>query len=326
VAGTAGCSSGGSGSSGLGTALARVSDTANNRGVIYYDNTAELVSLVGNSLGAGSKGYGQLRGLGASGLVSLLSTLPGDTGINVLGENYAISAGGSPPSSVTLIAGGQDASLVTGRMTKLGWKKDSDGTLIGPSALAAPGNGAEYAPFMAKVQTENSDVLFGGSSADLSQVGSPSGTTLAGDAGINALAACLGNVVAATMYGGPQAAITAAPTEVAVGISQPASATATPHAVVCVSWPSQAAAGTYASNLRKALSTGLSLQLDQPFSAILPHATVTSVGGSAHVIEWQADPSNVQTVFEMLNSDSLPALPDCAKMTAAQAAQAIGCG
>jgi hypothetical protein len=79
VAVIAGCSSGGSGSSGLETALARVSDTANNRDAIYYDNTAQLVSLVGSSLGAESKGYGQLRGMGALSLLSYLSTLPGDT-------------------------------------------------------------------------------------------------------------------------------------------------------------------------------------------------------------------------------------------------------
>ena len=97
VAVTAGCSGGGSGSSGLETALARVSDTANNRGAIYYDNTAELVSLAGSSLSAESDGYGQLRGMGAPSLLSLISTLPGDTGINLLDENYAISAGARWP-------------------------------------------------------------------------------------------------------------------------------------------------------------------------------------------------------------------------------------
>ena len=226
---------------------------------------------------------------------------------------------------MTLIAGGQDASLVTARMIKLGWKKDAGGILTGPPPLTAPGNAAAYAISMAKVQAENSDVLLGGSSASLTQAGSPTGTTLAADAGINALAGCLGNVVAAAMFGGPDALITAAPTEVAVGISQPASATATPRAVVCVSWPSQAAADTYASNVRKALSAGLSPQLNERFAAILAHATVTSVGGDAHVVEWQADPSNVETVFTMVNTGSLPALPDCSKMTPAEKAQIIGC-
>jgi hypothetical protein len=306
--------------------LARVSDTASNRDIIYYDNTAELVSLAGKSLNVKPTGYGQLRGMGASSIVSFVATMPSDTGINLFAENYAITAGQNPSVSVTLIAGGQNASVVTGRMIKLGWKKDADGMLIGPSPGTAPGDGAEYALTMVKVEAENSDVLVGGSGANLSQVGSPSGTTLADDPDISALAGCLGNVVAATMYSGSDASITAAPTEVAVGIRQPASATATPHAVVCVSWPSQAAADAYASNVRKALSTGFSFQYDVRFSAILPHGTVTAVGGDARVVEWQAEPSNVETVFNMLNSDALPALPDCSKMTAAQAAEIIGCG
>ncbi len=326
VAAVAGCSSGGgSGSSGLDTALGRVSDTASNRAIIYYDNTAELVSLVGKSLSAESTGYGQLRGMGASSLVSFIYTMASDTGINLFDENYAITAGQNPSVAVTLIAGGQDASLVTGRMIKLGWKKDPDGTLTGPSPTAASGDGGQYALSLVKVQAENSDVLVGGPDANLSQIGSPSGTTLADDPDISALAGCLGNVVAATMYSGPSGSITADPTEVAVGITQPASAKATPHAVVCVSWPSQAAADTYASNVRKALSTGLSPVYDRRFSAYLPHATVTSVGGDAHVVEWQADPADVETVFNMLNSSALPALPDCSKISRALAAQTIGC-
>jgi hypothetical protein len=306
--------------------LARVSDTASNRDIIYYDNTAALVGLAGSSLAAESTGYGQLRGMGAANLVSFTSTMQSDTGINLFAENYAISAGRNPSVFVTLIAGGQNASLVTGRMIKLGWKKDADGTLAAPSPQAARGYGAEYTLNMVKVEAENSDVLVGGSGANLSQIGSPSGPTLAGDPVISALAGCLGNVVAAAMYSGQGASITAAPTEVAVGIGQPASATATPHAVVCVSWPSRAAADTYASNVRKALSTGLSPEYNERFSAILPHATVTSVGGDAHVVEWQADPSNVETVFNMLNSDGLPALPNCSRLTSVQAAQVIGCG
>ena len=50
--------------------------------------------------------------MGASSLQSFVSTLPCDTGIDLFDENYAISAG-SMPATVTLVACGQDASLVT---------------------------------------------------------------------------------------------------------------------------------------------------------------------------------------------------------------------
>lgn len=329
VAAAAGCSTGGTAGggaaagNGLAAALARVSDTANNRSAIYYDNTAELVTLTGKSLKAETNGYAQLRGQGAIVLLSTLAFLTDDTGIKLFDENYAISAG-SPPASLMLIAGGQDTSLVTGRLVKEGWKKDADGTLAGPAPAAAGGSTGQYAQFMKQVRVANSDLLAGGSTADLSQLGSPPGKTLAADPGISALADCLGNVVAATIYGGTS--ITAAPTEVAVGISQPASASARPHAVVCVSWPSQAAAGAYASNVRKALATGLSPATTGRFSALLPQATVTSVGGSAHVVKWQADTSAVSTVFQMQDDDALPALQDCSVLKPAQKAQVIGCG
>ena len=325
---SAGCSGGGPGSGGTGleAALARVSDSANNQSSIYYDNTAELVSLVGKSLSAEAKGYGELRGNGAPNLVSSMGTLPSDTGINLFDESYAITAG-EPPASVTLVANGQDGSLVTGKMTKLGWKKGDGGTLAGPplNTASLDTETGLYAISMRKVQTPNSDVVVGGASADLSQIGSPSGSTLADNPGIKALAGCLGNAVAATIYGGRIAGIKAAPTEVAVGISQPAKATAAPHAVVCVSWPSQAAADTYEANVRKVLATGLSLRTEERYSALLRNATVTNVGGDSHIVEWQADPSTPETVFQMQVSNDLPALPSCAKMTQAQAAQIIGC-
>lgn len=322
VAVVTGCSSGGPAGTQLETALARVSDTANTRAAIYYDNTSELVSLAGKSLSAERTGYGELLGMGATNILEFMATLPGDTGINLFNESYSITAG-NPPDEVTLIAGGQDASQVTSRLTKIGYKKAADGTLTAPP-LTSSGTGSTYSFSIAKARAVNSDVLIGTSAADLSQVGSPQGTTLADDPDIKALAACLGNVVAATFVNG--SGVTAAPTEVAMGISQPASATATPHAVVCVSWPTQAAADTYAANVRKALATGLSPALDRRFSALLPHATVTNVGGDAHVVEWQADPSSVETVFSMLENIALPALPDCAKMTPAEKAQIIGCG
>jgi hypothetical protein len=178
---------------------------------------------------------------------------------------------------------------------------------------------------MRKVQAANSDVLIGGASADLGQIGSPSGSTLADDPGIKALAGCLGDVVAATIFGGRYAGVKAAPAEVAVGISQPASTTVAPHAVACVSWPNQTAADAYAANVRKVLATGLSLRWDERYSSLLRHATVTDVGGDAHVVEWQADPSTVETVFQMQLTGDLPALPNCAKMTEAEAARIIGC-
>jgi hypothetical protein len=300
---SAGCSGGGTSGSGLETALARIQDTPANQEAIDYDNTAELVSLVGKNPGADTKGFAPLRGMGAAYL--LPSVVSHDTGLNMFAESYAITVGSLP--LLTLIAGGQDAAGVTGKMTKLGWKKGADGTLTAPSEVSAGGFGGagQWASLMVKVHAVDSDVLIGGggsTSADLGQIGAPSGPTLADDPIIKGLAGCLGNVVAATIS-------RPAGARAAVGIAAPPSATAVPHAEVCVSWPDQAAADAYAAKARKYLT----------------HASVTNVGGDTHVIKWEADSPNVQTVFNMMLSFELPGPPNCAKLTPAAAERVIGC-
>ena len=127
-----GCSSGsgGSGGTSLDAALSQVASTSSTRSQIAYDNTAELVRLSGTSP-ATTKGFAVLRGLGASSLAPYLALLASDTGINLLKEDYAITAG-NPPQMVTLLHGGQSGSLVTSRLSKLGWKSNG-GTLTGPS-------------------------------------------------------------------------------------------------------------------------------------------------------------------------------------------------
>jgi hypothetical protein len=178
---------------------------------------------------------------------------------------------------------------------------------------------------MQRVQAENSDVLIGGQNANLGQLGSPSGKTLGNDSGVETLAGCLGNVVAAVMSTGGDAGITSAPMELAVGISQPASASATPQMVACVSWQTQLRASGYEANLNKALATGMSPATEQPYSTLLRDPKVTSVGGPMNIVKWQADPSSVSLLLEMVESENLPALPNCGHMTQAQAQQVTGC-
>jgi hypothetical protein len=317
-----GCSGSGSGGTGLQTALARVADTAGNRSQITYDNTAELVRLAGSDP-ASTKGFALLRGLGVPAIASTGYVLPGDAGFNLYAEDYSISAG-TLPRTLSLMAGGQNGSQITSHLTSLGWKR-SGGKLVGPPPLAANSDATQLAEMASQVLPAGSDVVFGSAGADLSQIGSPQGATLASDPGISALAQCLGNVVAAELISGGYLG-GAKPAAIAVGISQPASGTATPRAVVCVNWPSQAAAARYATAVRRALSSGFSLDLDTPYSALVKDATVTAIGGGQNTVQWQADtPQSAQTVLQMVDDIGLPALQDCAKLTALQAAEIPGC-
>lgn len=314
-----GCSggSGGSGNTSLESALLRVADTASTRTQIYYDNTAELVRLAGKSP-VSRKGFADLRGWGVP-TAGLAFTNPG---FDLYSEDYGISAG-AQPQSLSLMAGGQSSAQIDSHLTGLGWKR-SGGRLVGPPPLKAGQDAGVLALNMAQVQPAGSDLVFGGPRASLSQIGSPKGATLAGDPAIGALAQCLGNVVAAYLqsggYPGGQK-----PAALALGVSQPASDTATPHAVVCVSWSTQAAAAHFATVLRNALS-GRSSATNESYSALLKHATVTNVGGSHNVVEWQADtPRDAMTVFRMIEDVDLPGLPDCSRLTPLQRAAVTGC-
>jgi hypothetical protein len=317
------CGSGGSGGgTGLTAALSRVADTSNTRSQIYYDDTAALVELAGKRL-AGT-GYAPLRGLGAGGLQSAIPELQSQADINVFDEQYAISTG-TPPAVVGVLAGGQNAAQVTKDLTKQGWKRHGSQLVMLPLNLSNSLAGAT-AGTIARVQPSGSDVIYGMQAASLSQAGSPPGKTLAQNPLISALANCLGHVVAAGIFsnytGPPQK-----PAAVAVGVTSPASNASVPHAVACVAWPSSGAASRYAANLRKALSGGSSLTLNERWSALLSHASVTSIGGSQNVVEWQAQtPGSALAVFNMIDREDLPALPDCTHVPPAAQAHIIGCG
>ena len=313
----AGCASGASAASGSGgsaapggdsltSALAHVADSANNRGQVSYDDTSALVRLTGPTPDY-SKDFGVLLGWGASSITPMISQLSDDTGIELLKENFAISAG-EPPATLTLLDGGQDASLVTSRMTRLGWKQDG-ATLVGQAlSSGSPGDASSYSLSMHNVRASGADVAFGGFGANLAQIGSPSGPTLASDPLVSAVAACLGDVVAAQINVGTPSGATV-PDAIAVGVRTPASNTATPQAVTCTAWPTQAAATRYASAVRTALASGTSAETKQPYSALLKNPTVTSLGGSQHVVQWQADtPGRANLIFQMIEDNDLPPL------------------
>jgi hypothetical protein len=326
LAGALGNCSSGSGQiagTSLQAALSHVADTPGNRASISYDDTSALVRLAGSGLGT-TKGFALLRGWGAPSLTQLMVILTSDTGIDVFSEDYAISAG-NPPQMLTLVHGGQDASLVTSRLAKLGWKQNG-GTLTGPAFPAGGSGGASnYSLQMHVVQASGSDVTVGQSGANLSQIGSPSGSTLASDPLIAALASCLGDVFAAQVQvGGGLGGRN--PVAVAVGVAAPASNSATPHAVACVAWPGQSGAAQYAADVRKALSGGESLATNRPFSALLSNTSVTSIGGSQNIVQWQGDtPGRADLIFQMYLDRDLPGLPYCARLPAAARTRVIGC-
>jgi hypothetical protein len=305
----AACGSGGGGASGGGSgleaALSRLADTSNSRALITYDDTAALVKLTGNII-SGS-GYAPLIGNGVGELMADASIVQSLAGINLLGEQYGISAG-QAPATVGVVAGGQNAALVTRKLVAQGWKRQGQRLVMLPLNLNNDLDGAT-AGLLSVVQPAGPDVVFALPKGNVSQAGTPAGETLEQDPRISALANCLGNVVAADITN-EDPFTTLKPTEVAAGVTAPASDTSVAHAVVCAAWPSSGTAARYASALHQALSSGSSPQFRERWSAILRDASVTNIGGSQNVVEWQAQtPQSVLTVFDMVESADLPALP-----------------
>jgi hypothetical protein len=116
------------------------------------------------------------------------------------------------------------------------------------------------------------------------------------------------------------------PAAVATGVTRPASNAAVPHAVVCAAWPSSSTASRYAAALHQALSSGSSLRANQRWSAILRGTSVTIMGGSQNLVQWQAQtPQGALAVFQMVDAADLPALPGCLQR-GVKAAPIPGCG
>jgi hypothetical protein len=294
-------------------ALARVADTDGTRSQIYYDDTSVLVKLAGRNPG-GTAGFAPLRGNGAAGLQSLAQVITSQPGIELSDADYTVTAG-SPPRQIGLLAGGQPGTSITGNLTKVGWRQQGN-TLVGPSPLSAGGDQqvtSLLALNLARVRTTGPDVTYGEASADLGQIGSPSGRTLADDPVVGAAAECLGDVVAAdimTPYQGGRK-----PTVLAVGIHHPAGNTDTPHAVVCAGWPDHDAANVYATAVQQQLTSGLSIRTGSRYDTLLRNPSVRNVGGDQHLIRWEADtPGDAQRVFTMIDSMDLPALPNCREL------------
>jgi hypothetical protein len=70
-------------------------------------------------------------------------------------------------------------------------------------------------------------------------------------------------------------------------------------------------AGRYVTDLENALASGRSLVNPKLYSAMLTYTSVAETGGTQHVVRWQAStPDNANLIFELLDTDSLPALQD----------------
>lgn len=167
----------------LETALGRIDAAAADSGLfIEFGKGAELAGLADQEAWKTTSFYG------VSPLANLVTAdRKAPFALDVGQADYQLTVG-APPSTVTLVSGGQDAAAVKSAAEKLGYSGD-------PLTKAMDSKVKETIS-VRRLTTLDSDVVLGGEKADLAWVDGD-GPSLADDETISALAACLGELPAA---------------------------------------------------------------------------------------------------------------------------------
>ncbi|MDI2132522.1 hypothetical protein [Yinghuangia seranimata] len=202
---TAGCSSddGGSSSSGLEDALGKTADLPGNRVSFEYGDLKAVRDANGGVL---QGPYGPLTDAGLGDLASVYQMVPEAYGIDLAKADRAWSAG-EPPDNGGVLEGSFDAAAVEGKLKGLNAKQDK--TPSGASVWrTAPDHemGLQKAPLPAAVTQFNvaevgsGRIVHGPSAAVVDGLAHADGRTLADVDAFKESAACLGDVLAASLH------------------------------------------------------------------------------------------------------------------------------
>lgn len=251
------------------TALAAVSGPT--EGLIEFSDAAALRELSGGEL---LNEWGLLRVMGFDALARHWRLLPDSLGIDPEAVDYAITVGESLNRETTL-TGGQDESAVRAAAEATGW---SGGDVL-RSELDVE---QPFTVFYGWIVPEGDTVVLGGREAE------PGGDAVADNPDVHALAACLGDVVAASMLPTAAAGLRPAGGDEAVS-------------VYCVLGDEAVAA-----SIEDELATGVSSHSERPYVEFFPEQSVAQSDGVVRV-ELSSGAGALGTVFQMLRRGDLPA-------------------
>jgi hypothetical protein len=274
---TAGC--GGAGKTPLVKALDGVDDAPSSRTSFVYEDTAALRMLAGLAAPTASEvartrasGWSDAIGLGSQGL-TFNPAFPAATGIDALAADQAVAIGAPPDVAVRLSGGSLRQATVEQRLTALGATRI---TAAGHDLLAF---GAERSVHLDdavgrlsvvsrldRVLVQAHSVTAGSSSAPV-LAATGGGTSLGRDDNYRAAAACLGDVVVATIVPGRTAGVRDVGL-VALGVRRPGKPTTAPTLVLCLVDPSNPTA--IEAGLRKGMGPGAMVaSTRQPLGTLL---------------------------------------------------------
>lgn len=289
-------------------ALEQISANDNTRGWVEYGRPKALLAANGGS--PSSSPYGGAFGYGLSDLATSYKLLTPLVGFDPTTADLAVSVG-RPPNHAGWLAGGVDASKVEQALTKLGAKKDGTTLRLAPDNqinLDGPLSKQLQAPMpiLNLVSTSGSSLRYGPSSASLDLVGTGKGSTLGSDKTVNAVAACLGDPLAAVLTDQPSGE-SGPRRELGIGVTGTSTADATEE--LCIATGSSGDADAMKTQLQTALTSGKSERQNEKWSDLLTGASVEVLSGN--VVRATAHPAegrSANTLFQALTNKDLTTL------------------
>ena len=257
----------------LAGALAHVAADDNTRAWVEYGRPKAILAVNGGSAATGT--YGGVSGYGFSDLATYAKLLPPLTGFDATTADEALTAG-QPPAHAGWLTGGVDATKVEQALTKLGAKKDgamlrlgADNELNLDSALSKALQGPMA--MLNVVSTSGNSLRYGTGGAAVDLVGEPKGATLDTDATVKAVAACLGDPLAAVLTDQPSGP-SGPRRELGLAVTGTSSGDATEE--LCIATGSAGDAAAMKTRLQDGLESGKSQRSNEPWSQQLTGASV----------------------------------------------------
>ena len=280
---------------GLAKAMASVSGAGAATKLFQYSDLARMRALklidpagiADNSKRPLDLRWATVSGLGLGQLANAVTALPDQLGLNALAANSSVAIG-QPPDTAIRIEGKIDTDAVKARLTKLGAKTRTFGkatglSLRGDNVADATSPLVRYGIITAVNQVVVDDDAFSASpNSSTLQLVRGGGKSLLDTGKFGEVAACLGEVIGAVIYGDTTDGAT---TLVAAGVRDPTSATAADTEVLCflpASGREKAVQQAVSENMTLSSTTGSGVKLNTVLDKItvdrsgsLVRATVT---------------------------------------------------
>lgn len=272
----------------LSVALGRIGAAAAASQYVAFGDVTAIDELSGGTVDGP---WGSLIGWGTGNTLAYQDMIHETLGIDTAAADIALTVG-TPPTTLTLFQGGQDADSITASAQEAGWSGDD--------VLSAELDAAN--PLTVSIPTlraTGSDVVLGGTDADLSLVDSE-GDSLADDATLGPLADCLGEVTAALLIG-------AETLPYGLAVRPAGDDNASPVGLMCVVTGSSDEAEQLGQTIVDDVESGTTGE-GRPYSDYFHEADMETLDEVVRVHLPHSDDAFGTTLFQLADTSDLPGL------------------